>query len=282
MSEGKNPSQEYIKFICDLYGDVYDDREEDSSIGGEDWKPGQRAIHTSLNQFQKELAEEHGISLSTSKIRKILITGGCWTTERSREVAELYEQYGSIARVAEELEVSDALVTMYLPYEKVVYDLEDKSGNAQRIVRYRKRRKDTGEWRTELWKWIIDHAGESFTTSGRGSRPGVEFTYSISAPGGSGGRHYNGESINGFGNEMWITTAEGAKKKSISRSTVELAYQKYQELMESGELKGPKSLGIPGAGSYLYPLMGKITEESLGTDGTDKNGDHGADTEGGK
>jgi hypothetical protein len=139
-----NPSQEYIKFICDLYGDVYDDREEDSSPGGLDWQPGQKANHTSLKQFQNAL-EEKGIKLSSSKIRKILITGGCYTTERSREVAELYEEYGSVARVAEELEVSDALVTMYLPYEKVVYDLDDKSGNAKRIERYRKRQKAGGD-----------------------------------------------------------------------------------------------------------------------------------------
>ncbi len=251
----KDPSQEYIKFICGLYGDVYDDREEDSSIGGLDWQPGQKALHTSLAAFKNELGEK-GIDLSTAKIRKILITGGCWTTERSREVAELYEEYGSIARVAEELEVSEALVTMYLPYEKTVYDLgEDRSGNAHRIVRYRKRQKNTGDWRAQLWQRIIDLEGKTFTTSGRRSRPGVEFTYSISSPGGSGGRHYSGESIEGFGNEMWITTAEGAKKKSISRSTVELAYQKCQELMESGKLKGPKSLGIPGAGSYLYPVL---------------------------
>ena len=29
------------------------------------------------------------IELSSSKIRKILISGGCWTTEWSREIAEL-------------------------------------------------------------------------------------------------------------------------------------------------------------------------------------------------
>ena len=33
----KNPSKEFINKICSLYGDVYDDREEDSRPGGEDW-----------------------------------------------------------------------------------------------------------------------------------------------------------------------------------------------------------------------------------------------------
>ena len=125
-----------------LYADIYDDREENSSIGGEDWAPGKMALHTSLAAFQKELEEGYGIKLSTAKIRKILITGGCWTTERSREVGELYEKYGSIARVAEELQLSETLVKTYLPYNKVVYDLEDKSGNARRVERWREKHKN--------------------------------------------------------------------------------------------------------------------------------------------
>lgn len=249
------PSQEYIKQICDLYGDVYDDREEDSAPGGLDWQPGVKANHTSLQQFQQELKEK-GIKLSTAKIRKILISGGVWTTERSREVQELYEKYGSVARVAEELDVSDALVTMYLPYEKTVYDLEDKSGGAKRTEKWRERNKDDGDWKEWLWKAIIEMEGELFTTSGRGDRPGVEFYYEISRAGGSGGRHYNGESIEGFGNELWIIKDGVRKEKSISRSTVELAYRRAQEA--DGEVAGPRALGIPGAHSYLYPILVKL------------------------
>lgn len=137
----KNPSKDFIELICSLYGDSYDDREEDSSPGGADWVPGEKANHTSLAAFKKEL-EGYGYNLSTAKIRKILITGGCWTTERSREVGELFEKYGSVAKVAKELGVSEALVKMYLPYEKVVYDLEDKSGNAKRIDRWREKKRN--------------------------------------------------------------------------------------------------------------------------------------------
>ena len=137
--EKKDPSRDFIGRICDLYGDTYDDREEDSKPGGENWVPGKEANHTSLGVFQKML-QENGIELSTAKIRKILITGGCWSTERSREVASLYDKYGSVKRVAEILKVSEALVNMYLPYEKAVYDLEEKSGNAKRIARWREER----------------------------------------------------------------------------------------------------------------------------------------------
>ena len=135
--EKKDPSGDYISYICSLYGDVYDDREEDSAPGGADWVPGAKAAHLSLAAFQRELKDVHGIELSTAKIRKILITGGCWTTERSREVASLYEKYKSVKRVADALDVTPALVTMYLPYEKVVYDLEEKSGGAKRVQRWR-------------------------------------------------------------------------------------------------------------------------------------------------
>lgn len=137
--EKNDPSRDFIERICDLYGDTYDDREEDSKPGGENWVPGKEANHTSLAAFQKML-QENGIELSTAKIRKILITGGCWSTERSREVASLYDKYGSVKRVSEILKVSEALVNMYLPYEKAVYDLEEKSGNAKRIARWRMER----------------------------------------------------------------------------------------------------------------------------------------------
>lgn len=268
-----DPSQEFIDLICSLYGDTYDDREEDSRPGGEDWEPGMKALHTSLAEFQKELKDIHDITLSTAKIRKILITGNCWTTERSREVAELYERYQSISRVAAELGVSDALVTMYLPYGKVVYDLEDKSGGAKRVQRWRERQANTPDPRAlavavlrehrgesdellYLWRAVIAYEGFAFTTSGRGSRPGVEYKYEVSSPGGKSGRRYSGVDVGGYGNELWIIVDGERRGKSISRSTVDLAYKNGLALMEAeGAVKGPKALGIPGAGSYLYPVL---------------------------
>ncbi len=130
-------SREYIDYICGLYGDSYDDREEDSKLHGKDWLPGERANHKSLEGFRKQLKGNYDIELSTAKIRKILITGGRWSTERSREIQKKYSELKSAPLVAESLGLSAALVVMNLPYEKVVYDLEDKSGNARRIERLR-------------------------------------------------------------------------------------------------------------------------------------------------
>ena len=108
----------------------------------------------------------------------------------------------------------------------------------------------------ELWRRIIEMEGQSFRTAGRGSRPGVEFYYDISRTGGSGGRHYGGESVPGFGNELWIIKDGVRKEKSISRSTVELAYTKATEM--GGNVAGPRALSIPGAHSYLYPILVKL------------------------
>ena len=99
-----------------------------------------------------------------------------------------------------------------------------------------------------LWKAVIAFEGHPFRTSGRGTREGVKFTYTVSRPGGAAGQHYAGASVRGYGNEIMVT----GKGKSISRSSVELAYKRAREL---GVVKGPKALGVPGAASYLYPVL---------------------------
>ena len=111
-----------------------------------------------------------------------------------------------------------------------------------------------------LWHLIIDHEGTTFKTTGRGSRPGVEFTYEVSRSRRAAGRHYSGQSIEGYGNELWIITADGQrKKKSISRSTVELAYRNaLEEQEQSGFVAGPRKLGVPGVRSNLYAMFVKF------------------------
>ena len=154
-----DPTAEYIECICSLYGDVYDDRLEDCKppaagdairTPGKDWIPGQVAYHKSLIAFQREL-EDKGIKLSSSKIRKILITGGLWSTERSREIEALFNQYispkskggaglkreSAVAKIATDLNISVVTVSVNLPYESVVYNLEHKSSNAKRCAKYR-------------------------------------------------------------------------------------------------------------------------------------------------
>ncbi len=51
----------------------------------------------------------------------------------------------------------------------------------------------------------------------------------------------------------WIIRDGQKADKSISMSTVDLAYKKAVEM--AGKVSGPKSLGIHGVGSYLYPML---------------------------
>ena len=138
------PSEEYITYICSLYGDSYDDREEDSKPKGREWTPGAAAAHKSLSAFQKEL-EGKGIKLSRTKLQKILISGGCWSTERSRAIQHMYRDgrmegmspKAAMKKISAELRISTVAVNINLPYEKVVYKLAQKSRNAQRIEKWR-------------------------------------------------------------------------------------------------------------------------------------------------
>ena len=102
-----------------------------------------------------------------------------------------------------------------------------------------------------LWKTVIAFEGFVFSTSGRGKekKGATRFKYDVSKSAGAGGRHYDGTDIEGYGNEIMV---EG-KEKSISRSTVDLALKKTLEM--DGRVKGPKALGLPGSGSYLYPML---------------------------
>lgn len=132
-------TKDFIEQICGLYGDNYNDTEEDSSLGGSDWAPGKEANHKSLRRFKEEL-EEMDIHLSTSKIRKILISGGVYSTELSRSVAKEMEIYKDAKKVAKVLGISTSTVTTYLPYQRQVYN-EEPSENARTIKKWREKKR---------------------------------------------------------------------------------------------------------------------------------------------
>ncbi len=108
-----------------------------------------------------------------------------------------------------------------------------------------------------LWQLIIDNEGKTFRTAGRGARPGAEFSYQVSHSTSKAGRHYGGQSVPGYGNELWIINANGVKReKSITRSTVELALRNALEEQEkTGCVSGPRKLGVPGVRSNLYAMF---------------------------
>lgn len=89
----------------------------------------------------------------------------------------------------------------------------------------------------ELWDTILDHQNETFITSGRGSRPGIPFSYRIS-------RNIDVSP----GAEMYVST----RSKSITRATIMLAYQKVK--MMGFMVPGPKAIGVHGD-SYIFAVF---------------------------
>jgi hypothetical protein len=218
----------------------------------------------------KAIAEE--IELSPAKLRKLLITASIrdnetyFSSPTADTVLKLKKDGKSVKEIQEILGLSYTSVQGYLPH-KSVYGLDTMSSECERIRLFRARQKAVSDLFIHLplpdaslylWKTVVAFQSYPFTTSGRGSREGVKFTYEVSKPTTGGGRRYEGEQVEGYGNEMWITTLPDKvrKEKSISRSTVDLALKNALTVQaQEGFVSGPKKLNIPGAGSYLYPMF---------------------------
>ena len=164
----------------------------------------------------------------------------------------------ALEAIMRELNLSRASIHSYLPYSKGAYKTKTVSCNADRVRIYRERKdavvklqevlkkikgwNQTKEWdqnevqsRTaleeiemQLWNTLLLFQAYPFQTS-----KGLKFTYSIK------------------GNELFVTR----KEKSITRSTILMAFQKALSL--EGFVSGPKKLGTFGA-SYLYPIFMRI------------------------
>ena len=87
----------------------------------------------------RQIARE--LELSVSKVIKLLITGGVYSSDICRRINRLYNSGKTIPEIQKRLNVSRATVQAYLPYKKCVYNAKELSLNAERIRRYRVRKK---------------------------------------------------------------------------------------------------------------------------------------------
>ena len=141
------------------------------------------------------------------KARKLLITGGLYSTSLSRKVQELHAQGLTVAQITEETGLKRAGINSYLPYAHIIYNLPDISIKAERQIQYRVRKRNNVRTEVEreekLWQELIYLQGCLFTTS-----KCLDFTYKI------------------HGGEMFVDR----KEKSITRATVMKAYGKVVEM----------------------------------------------------
>ena len=211
-----NPEQSMEQLLnkaVELYAVPYDDRDErDSAL-------------PSLNFVASEM------ETTILRVRKLLISADYYSTVLSRTVQDMVRRGMSVEDVMAATGLGKASVYSYIPYKGLAFNLDQTTVNADRHKLFRVRLKACDELKEHiglpnemeyLWKCVIAFEGYPFRTSGRGSRPGVKFTYTISRNSGAGGKHYGGETVEGYGNELKFST----KEKTVTRATVELAYKK--------------------------------------------------------
>ena len=125
--------------VCKYFGRVYGDAEQERHQALRGHRPGDEAwqkIMQGLPTINETAKEFH---VTPAKIRKILVTGGCYNTELYRRIKELRKQGMDVEEIAEKLGKTKGTIQSYLPYEKVIYMLEERSVNADRVRRFKER-----------------------------------------------------------------------------------------------------------------------------------------------
>ena len=207
------------------------------------------------------------LTMNPIKVRKLLTTAGVYESEVAEKVKNTFEEYRetqdyktAILSTANDLQLSKASVTSYLPYKKGVYfpntaEKEKISVGAERQRRYRAMKR----WRTNpteenFWGVVLAYAGAKFKTYS-----GLPFSYQIKK-----GR--NGE----YTKELWIDRRE--KSKSLAWSSIVLALKNIK-----GEVVDrPKALGDIRGVTYIYGMfyrfgMIDVPDEVKGKMGHPKN-----------
>lgn len=128
-----------IKQVCSYFGRVFDDEEQEKhrmlrGHRSEDdaWKKimcGKPTVNQTAENFH----------ITPQKVKKLLITGGCYDTSLFRTIRDMREQGMSVEEIAEELGIRAVTVRSYLPYERVIYNLEERSVTADRLQRFKER-----------------------------------------------------------------------------------------------------------------------------------------------
>ena len=228
--------------------------------------------HPSLQTIANEL------DLNPIKVRKLLITAGVYKSDAADQVQKVFGTHRkaglshteAIAATMQELNLSKASVTSYLPYEKGVYfpaktDNKNLSVGAERIRRMRKREKILEELRAEhseeaLWAAVIAFQGYKFRTYS-----GLVFSYSLKKGRGRGNTEsgvaneqdeackqaeaYKQGGV--YTKELFIDRRENSK--SLAWSSVLLASHNIPSI--GSVVDRPKALGDIRGVTYIYAMF---------------------------
>lgn len=99
-------------------------------------------LYEQTGSFKKTAA---ALRISTSKVRKALLTAGVWTNDTADEIAKIREEHEGWTdrQIAEYLHISLNTVQMYTPYKVGPYEGDGPS--AERMAEYRNRNRDKAD-----------------------------------------------------------------------------------------------------------------------------------------
>lgn len=97
---------------------------------------GEAVPGTGKMQITK-LAKKHNISVL--KVRKLLVSAGALKSEKAIQIHRLKVEGKSVSEIVKITGLSKASINSYLPYSKIIYNMEVVSPNAVRMKRHREK-----------------------------------------------------------------------------------------------------------------------------------------------
>ena len=130
---------ELVERVCSFFGRVFDDYEAERHAALRGHRPGDETWLEIMEDDPtiSETAEEFGVT--PMKVRKLLITGGCYDTELYRKIKQLRGKGLTVDQIAVATMKKPVTVRSYLPYERVIYNLEERSVNADKLQRFKQK-----------------------------------------------------------------------------------------------------------------------------------------------
>lgn len=194
-------------------------------------------IYVTTHEIKTTAAE---LKLSPHKVKKLLITSGSITYPETEEIQRLLSAGKTMSEVAVLLNMSPKTLNTYLPYTRVIYKMDEISQNAERVKRYKLRKRMVEKLQSQmtvdcLWECVVAFQSFPFFTL-----TGLPFQYHLKV-----GR--NGDVTK----ELIVDRRHDSK--TLAWSSVVLAFEKAKGL--DGIVKKPKQIGDIRGISYIYPML---------------------------
>ena len=130
---------ELVQKVCSFFGRIFDDFEVERHEALRGLRPGSSKWIEIMGGDPTINETAFEFNIPPMKVRKLLITGGNYDTEIYREIRKMKDAGLTIEEIAEKIKKKPMTVRSYLPYERVIYNLDERSVNADKLQRFKQR-----------------------------------------------------------------------------------------------------------------------------------------------